>query len=451
MIEEISDTRLQRLYKQKIAQNPKDIELLKSQLYCGARIITQTGIEPGVFVLRNNNTARFFGATHCDNPWACPVCAAKKMSKHAIKIATAIDALKAQNQTAIMITLTIPHTSGMSCEETLDILRNTWAAFIIRGNKNLQSSWYKRTNGKVDHSKRMYGASKCRDPFASFSEHFNCIHRVRVGEFTWGKHGWHPHYHCLFWVDSDKLQEVAEWEKKLRDRWLQLAKRYTLRQWNLLYPNKISDNKTRLEIMYQNLDEKSTALFISKTESGEIIAQKSSQYICGWGADKEVTGNVKNKASNPDHYSPYQILVNAYESQGEKREFWLNLYMQYARTLAKRKCYRVRFSKDLKKIVDEWKTTEQHLEVLKKKFMENEKANGRWTMACWFSVSSWKKICFLDTKTPIKEVILQLAMQTDAKTLIDEFLEQYDIRSEDKIHNHAQFFENEIFNRAYYA
>lgn len=453
MNEEISNSRIQRILRQKIAQNPKDVALMKSILYCGSRVIHQLTMSPTVFVLANHDDAKFFGMTSCKNTWVCPVCSARVMSKYAAEIAVAIDALKARfNQVACMITFTVPHTSSMSCDETTEILFNSWKDFITHGNKNQNAKYYANADNKWKHGQRkkmVVSDKKLNDPFAAFCETFNCKHRVRVGEYTWGEHGWHPHFHCLFWVDADKLQQVADWQEKLNERWYELTQRHTVRQWNKRFPDKKDDNRTRARIMYEKMDKDgSNGIYISVDADGKVIEQKSSSYICGWGADRELTGNYKQKASNKGHFTPRQLLEKYDETHDEK---WLDIFMEMARTTRLKKRRRVMFSTQsgIKKIIADWKKTHVYIESMKKKASELLANRGAWTTVFWFNEQQWSDICWIDRTTNIKTEILELARAPDAADQIIKFLAQHDIdvSKNKKPHRHSLFIES-ICNHA---
>lgn len=424
MFDEISDYKLLKVLKNRIGKNRDDIHLMRSTYCCGSKVVHgAAGYVPAVFVVTNNQTAKFWGVTTCKNAWMCPVCSGRKMSQYASEIAAAIDALKSQGQTACMITLTIPHTRTMSCSEVTDILFATWKDFVVRGNKNLKA------NDGYKHD----------DPFASFCEEFNCKHRVRVGEFTYGEHGWHPHFHCLFWVDTAKLQKVAEWQERLNKRWLQLAKRKTIAEWNKRNPQKKADNRQRAEIMYEKMDtEASKGFFVSVDDRGKVIAQESSMYVCGWGADKELTGNFRNKATAEGHMTPYQMLEK-YRDTGD--ESLLDLYMEFARAVRQKQRRRINFSvhSGLKKIIAQWKLTNAYMEVIKKKRTSLVSAVGKWRMVCWFTENQWWSICFLDKTEDIIAKILEVARQADGKRRITEMLQSYGVDiSGNGEHPHAE-------------
>lgn len=443
MIAEIHDNKLLRLLKQKIAKKASDVNLMRSTLYCGSQVVKfGIGTEPAVFVLANNEDAKFFGTTSCKNAWICPTCSARLMAKYANEIACAIDAIKEyENQVACMITFTIPHTSGMKCQEITDILFNTWKAFNIRGNKNLKSSWYAKEQKYARQAKkiRKFSGNKGSDVFASFAEQFNCHHRIRVGEFTWGENGWHPHFHCLFFVDKNKLQDVLKWQTKLNERWYELAKRQTIKYWNKIYPDNVENNKTRAEIMYTRMSKnESKGCYISVDKQGKVIEQKSSMYICGWGADKELTGNYQDKATNEGHMTPHQMLEKTQETGDEK---WLDLYMEFARTIKTKSRRRISFGNSgIKAMIKKWQLTNEYKEVLQKKSTELVRnGKGFWKVVCWFTEPQWLQICFLDKEIPIKQMILEAALETDGRKIIKDTLEEYDIFLRDREPINAEF------------
>ncbi|MDO4424549.1 MAG: hypothetical protein Q4D17_02130 [Planctomycetia bacterium] len=444
MNEEISNTKLQQILRKKIAENPKDVVLMKSILYCGSKVIHQMAMTPAVYVLTDDADAKLFGTTSCKNTWVCPVCSARKMATYAAEIAVAIDALKQwKNQVACMITFTVPHTISMSCQETSEILFNTWKDFITHGNRCGKNKYYRRQNGQKILTE---GATYIKDPFSQFCQHFNCSHRVRVGEYTWGKHGWHPHFHCLFWVDKNKLQEVKDWQETLNKRWYELALKQTIKIWNKLYPENKKNNCIRANIMYDKMDKKgSQGIYISVDKDGKVIEQKSSQYICGWGADKELTGNYQSKATNPEHFSPRQLLEKYQETHDEK---WLDIFMEMARTTRLKTYRRVMFSTQsgIKKIIAEWKKTHRYIETLKKKALEKAANRGVWRVVYSFNEKQWSQIYWHPTNHNLIPEILARARLPDPAQQIEDLLRanEIDIYPQNDL-KQAMFIEN-LFN-----
>ena len=422
---EISDYKTQRIMQEYGNKhlNLKEKVILKSLLKCG-KVVVSINHSHAVAVIANKTTARYVGLNSCKSPWCCPVCSARQMAKYAAKIACALDALKLRKQSAAMFTFTIPHTSGFTCEQTTEILYNVWKAFTVHGNKVL--------------------AASPNDVFSNFAATFNHKHTVRVCEYTWGSKGWHPHFHCLLWFPSDRIDEILDWEERLNKRWLELCKRYTIKQLLLGYPE--TQRKTvraqvnaRVNIMYSKMDTaNSKGCYISK-DKGKVIVQQSSDYLCGWGGNREVTGNVSLKATHPNHYTWQQILENAIKqtetaegsskkevSEGAAQETdWWKLFFEYAIATRKYRHARINFSvhSGLNQIIAEHKNTALYKTVLKKNATSLEEKHGKWKTVCWFTIAQWKEI--FANKLDVQ--IIMLATAENAKQLIDELLDKYRI------------------------
>lgn len=401
---EISDFKKLKAIRNKIADDTYKKVVLKGLYYCGSKVLGGDAIH-SVALVANNKTARFYGNTSCKSPWCCPVCTARQMSRYAGRIAAALDALKDTHHAA-MITFTIPHTRDFNCHEATEILYNVWKAFTVHGNTVL--------------------ATAKTDIFSNFMAATESKHRVRACEYTWGQSGWHPHFHCLFWFPKKHFDKIIDWEERLKERWLELCKRYTIRQLLSRYPE--TQRKTvkaqvvtRVNIMYSKLNEGSHAVYISKDSEGKPIVQKSSSYLCGWGGDKEITGNVNEKATAEGHYSWQEILTLAVDTDDDK---WWNLYFEYAMTTRKVRHTRVHFSvhSGLCKIIAEHINCEGYKTVLKKNATSLEDKFGKWRLVCWFSAITWQGIY----EKCLQPEIMKFGINGEINK-IDELLERNDL------------------------
>lgn len=465
---EIGDYKQLKAIKAKLAQDLKKKLIFKSLYFCGSKVPVIHS-KAAVAVVANKKTAKFVGVSGCKSSWGCPVCTARQMAKYGARIACALDALKERHLRAAMLTFTVPHTSGFSCEQTTEILYKAWKAFTVHGN-------YQK------------GCNRS-DIFSNFCGTFDSKHRVRVTEYTWGKKGWHPHFHCLFWFPENRLQEILLWEERLNERWLELCKRYTIQELLIGYPETQRKTvrakvTTRVEIMYSKMKcAESKGVYISKDQAGRVIVQESSNYITGWGGNLEVTGNYKNSA-RAGHYTWQQILQNAIESDARavvasssgaeptqiynkkieasniltdnlpkmeescklklnelkpaegsrKKEVrvgrgtgidWWQLYFEYMLATRMQRHARVNFSvhSGLMQIIAEYKKTQVYKTFVKKKATEYHETFGRWRTVCWFSKAQWNAIW----RNDLEIRILTLATAENAKELIDRVLEIYEI------------------------
>ena len=417
-MQDVYDARLQHYLKAEIRKLPLNQQMqLKNLKMCNNTLMQQPGVQPAVFLLRNNrNEAKLFGQVTCKNPWACPHCAAVRMHQYSIEIAGAISGLWKTHR-GFMVTFTIPHLRYQSCKEVTDILYNTWRDFFANA------------------FRRRSRTSTCVQKFIKEKE---IKHYVRAAEYTYGKNGWHPHFHCIFFVPIKYFNdEILTHQKELNDRWMMCAKRQMIKYWkekNLHVDRDNHSPETRAQLLCANFNEKNPALKISEKE-GKIYPTESADYILGWGADKELTGNKRKKASHEDHLTPYQILEKAADGDREMRDLYIEFCLNVTR---KPVHHRVNFSKTgLKAILTNYLNSENYKATLKKK-------QPSWELVCWFTKQQWFDICEIDRESPFISNIMYLAA-INRKDLLIDFLRSFDIELVNCAHLHGQHVLN-IFN-----
>lgn len=406
---------------------------LKGIQLCGSRIIRQNAAKPTVFVVSDDYNANFFGTATCHSAWACPRCTARVMAEKATSIACLIQAMeKWYHKKAFMATFTIPHTRHMKCQDVWNNLFDTWRMFSRDGNKAKNSA------GK---SQGMYG---------QFRSAFGITEVVRVFEFTWGNNGWHPHIHALFFVNEKDIKAVGEWEEKLNERWLHCAEYCHLANLRKTY-SKDKYSKPRIEAFIEHFyrwartKSKQPGVYFSKNSDGTVRIQKSSNYICGWKLDDELT-REQGKTAREGHYNPFQLLENAKSATHWKvRDKWLRLFCEYAETTRGHK--RCCFSVGCNPIIDAWKKTQEYIIMFKKNCMEKAKKKQ---VVFWFSEEQWLQILACETeKDDIRSVILELAVKENRRLLIADFLDNYGINVRmNSVHPDEEFINNEILNSA---
>ena len=140
MNQEISDSRLAIFFQKWLNEHLTEYYIPNIRK-CGTGIRKGQANEQSVFLIQSkkNSVTRFDGVLTCHSAWACPKCTAEVMAKKATDIACAIDLLKKQNQSATMITFTIPHAKMMTCKESFQVLLNTWRRFTRGGNRSEQA------------------------------------------------------------------------------------------------------------------------------------------------------------------------------------------------------------------------------------------------------------------------------------------------------------------------
>ena len=411
MQEEIMDYRLQHWLQAKISTLPYSQQIqLRNLKLCNWNTIKQAGAVPAVFLLHNGTEAKFFGHVSCKNAWACPVCSAKVMSKYASNIGDIIDALDDKGYFGFMMTFTIPHLAFESCRNVTDRLLGTWKRMI---------------SGCADNK---------YNPYHKFKKALGVKWNIRVMEYTWGKNGWHPHYHALFFIPKGRQNEVLAWEESLSDYWIKICKGVTSRMYEDDVTEQIFSATTKTG--YHN------GITISRDDKGKLRRALSSEYICGWGANSEVTGNYRKQASHENHYTPHQILEMASHGNKEMEKLYIEFCLEVTRKPVK--C-RMKNSQGLKKILNEWRQQgKARSYAISKKKAESQ----AWRVVCWFTSEQWSELCYKNLYSPILSNILWIAV--NARELLEEFLAYYDIYLVQTEHFHSRHVEN-IFNRVYEA
>jgi len=443
IVEEVSDSRLLTILQRRLDQSKYRNELSNIRL-CGSQATRAPHWSPAVFVMSNKKHSRLFGVNTCHSSWACPRCTAKTMARYGQRIACAIDALAKQQQYAVMITFTLPHDLHMSASEAFEVLRNTWTKFSHAGNHKGTKRTY--VTKKTGETKVYYIGNKV---YGRFRQDLGITHNVRVFEFTYGKNGWHPHIHALFWVPKKNLSRLLSYEDELLDHWWSLAKVQALKMLNKKSPLTPELNQATVNQLYDDIKKAPgyhKSVYISRDEHGRPRIQKSSYYISGWSGDYELTANLKT--ARPGHYTPYQLLAKAHDllryKQHEEANKFIDLYIEYA--LATKGFKRVHFSarSGINDIVKDWMQSNEYYMSLKKKV--TDRGVDKWKVVVWFTPLQWSEIFLLNKTEMLIPKVLALSHQPNAKRLITDMLLQYGVDiSQNKKHYFESFVENRIF------
>lgn len=427
-----SDHRLQYMFHKFINTQSDWRNELNGIYLCGSKVIHQQGVSPAVFVLANEENSLYFGNAYCHSAWSCPHCTPRVMAKKARNVACAIDALHTwYKQDACMITFTMPHTKNMSAKDTFQILLSAWRHFCKNGKGRVQN--YTLRTDKENDKRGVGKKGETRQYIKGVNawckaRELGMTYSVKVYEFTWGEeNGFHPHIHGLFWLPKKNFQKIGELESSLYDFWWECLKRATFKYYKNKHPEKSAkENQEITDNLFTDWRKKgNSALLISRNEDNSVRVITSSMYLDDWGGDAELT-KYYGKEAHEGHYTPFQLITHAYESEGEERLKFLRIYTEYA--LATRKHRRMEFGKPhnkdiptLNDIIKKWKETQTYVERCKKKAME--KATD-FRVVCWFTEKQWSQICFLTHRydVDLRSLILELARLPDGKRKIQELL-----------------------------
>ena len=363
--------------------NPDEQHQLRNIRLCGQRI---NGNYSSVYLVASDKgNAKFVGQTHCRNPFCCPICSAKVMEQYRSKIATAIEILH-NEYFGFMVSFSMPHVSFMGCREVLDIICDAWQYFRRKN--------YKKPSGHAFHD---------------FNQVVPVCHHVKVCEQTHGKHGWHHHFHMIWWVKRGDERHLLEWESKLSEFWHKVCRMKTLKYWqkHSLHQNILEIDKTFdkvLDRMYAP-SEAHQGIVFSKDEHGNVREVESAEYIAGWGADRELTGNYRKVASHEGHMTPYQILEAAQHDPKMR-----DLYLEFCLAMTQKPVHhRVDFSQTgLCKMIEAYRKEHGSESVIaQKKKLDGETQKFR--IVTYFSKEQWFELLHLNNYSPVLSNILFLA------------------------------------------
>lgn len=218
-------------------------------------------------------TAFYKNLVTCGMVWTCPVCSAKIQERRRLEIASAMESQYRTTGKCVMVTFTFPHTSFDSCADLVNRQRDAFR--------------------RLRHT-RLY-KSTCKN--------IGYIGLIRSLEVVFGKNGWHPHTHELWFVDGD-----ADAEK---------LKKSLIRQWRKACQNSLLLTQTDLEkISHFNrysVDIKDFAKnsdYLQKSELGH------------WGADRELAKSTSKKGSSKGLH-PFELLEKSAFGQMQYRAKYL--------------------------------------------------------------------------------------------------------------------------------
>ena len=436
--ESINDSRAQAYFQRYLRNNiftEEEQALLRGFRLCGSRVIHQNNAVPAVFVVNKiideEPNPSFYGIARCHSAWACPYCTARVMAEKSTRIAAALEALATEHdQYAMMITMTIPHLWKMACAESFTILKNSWRMFSRASNYKSTRYYTLKKSGETVTYK--IG----NDMFGKFRAQMKIKHHVRAYEFTWGRNGWHPHIHALFWAPKEIFSKATDYEVDLNARWQHCVEFQAKKYWHEQHPNESDEeiNARADELFRGGNRDKHPGLTISKDATGKVRRITSSLYVSGWSGTEELTRTDLKKA-NAGHYTIHQIIANAVTAETqEKSNKWLKLFTEYA--LATKGSRRVEVSNSgWTPIVDDWMKRHPNVNYLKKK--DTCKVQ-RIQVVCWFNENQWWLICnYIKIEAfDIQTQILERARLPDGKTEIENLLLKYGVDIRDNGEHH---------------
>ena len=217
-----------------------------------------------------DGSAYYCGLETCGNVWLCPVCCAKIHYRRAAELRDALTAWEAQDHSASLVTITVPHDLDDPLAKLVDTQRDAWKR-VTAG-----AAWQrlKRRLGIAGH--------------------------IIALEFTWGDdNGWHPHYHVLLVHDADlDAAAITRLHGHIHSRLATACRNHGLREPDQLHAVRADPN-------------------VPAIAAGAYIAKGGD-----WTPAEEMTrGDLKT--SRAGSRTPFQILADYYQiGDARDRDLW---------------------------------------------------------------------------------------------------------------------------------
>jgi hypothetical protein len=257
-------------------------------------------VAPTVQVVKSQNHSKSFftGVATCANSRTCPVCSAVINERKSNEMR---DAMAKREQLGLhfsLITLTAPHSAGDSIYNLVPMMNDAHSRFW-RGN-----------------------------PAKRFKDKYGILGHIRSFEITYGKNGWHPHFHLIV-VSKRPLPTT---QKKGFKPTIQQTDEYNwiLNRWqnSAMRSGLSSPNEYGLDIQ----DGSKAGEYITKFGSdGELLKTHSGNYVT-WDMADELS-KANSKKGKGDSLSPFELLEQYKLTTGDEKHKYKQLYLDYSRAM----------------------------------------------------------------------------------------------------------------------
>lgn len=360
-----SDTELLRFLKRALRSSPTKVA--KSLTNCGDIALPMNART--VWVLASESHSKFHGLARCGNQWLCPVCARREAFRWRNRITAIAEAeWTAHRNTAVMLTLGLPHHRGQRLADVMQALLKSWRKFYNASSSSKRHKWLR------DILKR----------------------RIIAVEVTHGENGWHPHLHVMAFVNVSQLHLLTpKAERELMTHWSRITQRAV----------------AEFDSDFAQRHPFTIVTGFSRNAKGRLLYGKKAVATYVSGLASEISG-LRFKIAKPGHRTLFQILTDAYRSNDSK-----DIALLCEAATATFKVRRMRMSPGLANGVPKNFMLGRDA-IVKKKPLQ---------VIVWFDAEQWSSICCNDRDKPVKDTILKLARLPSAKRLIIKYLLRYDV------------------------
>lgn len=233
--------------------NPKQSKAAgKGVTACGFSVIAGRSAQAIRTEYKEGPKASWRNLRRCDLRWVCPCCTYKRSEESRGHLNAALAEGRRRGLRPVMLTLTARHHRRMA-------LLTFWQA-LHKAEKKM---------------KKKYAWQQLMEQATGGF--------AKAVEITYGAHGWHPHFHLVFLIDTPTEAEAIEAVEALRQVWLDA-------------------------LTGEGLDGTSKA---AEEHSFDVCgAAYAGEYVAKWGAAEEMTLGER-KVGKSDGLNPWQLLEAA--------------------------------------------------------------------------------------------------------------------------------------------
>lgn len=263
-----------------------------------------------VTLLGKEGRTAWTGIEHCNSVWCCPLCSARIREGRRSEIQQGFEASKKLGLTAWFITFTVPHSLSTSLSSSLGGLREA----------------YKKM--------RRYSSLK---PFFAQVEGVITATEIQVGSS-----GFHPHRHCIFFMENDATPDEAA----LKSAWAKAVVKEGLAR-----------PSDAVGVVIKRVTNAGLSKYLAKVQENKTTLEMA-------------RGDLKSGRQGKEgewHCAPFDLLDSSVElpiSMGQRQKLWVE-YFQATKGVSA-----IRWSRGLKRLLGVGEVSDDELGCLDPLFVE---------------------------------------------------------------------------------
>lgn len=263
--------------------------------------ILRNGHSPGVTLKKKQDSSRahYTGLQTCGSVWSCPICSSVISESRYQTVKESINKWRSMDScnSVIMITWTIPHSINQSLSDVVEIQD--------RAVRIMKQTPQRKCNCKS---------------YRTLIDEMCSVGSYTGREITFGKNGFHPHRHQLFFAPSASEDQLQQWQYEFTEAYLQACLKAGLK-----LDRKIHFYERAVQISQINDDDGYTRI------SKYITSVQGDNWSLAQEATKGISKTAKNGNITP--FGMLQAIVN-----GDKySKLYSLIFKQYAETMKGKK------------------------------------------------------------------------------------------------------------------